>query len=440
AEWTMPNGMRVWHLEQRSAPLVSVRMVFPQGAATDPLGKEGLTSLTGDMLDEGAGTLNALEIGDAFQRLATSYGTSAGVDAVTFRLDMLADELKPSLALAATLLRQPTFPPAEFARRKDLYVAGALSRESEPNAAVGLALRRVLFGKGYLGARPGGTKTSLKRITLADVKAHYSRIFRPEGATVVVVGAVAAPALKTALREVFGDWKGAAAAAVPADVKPAPLPAKAIYLVDFPGASQSTVVAARRTPGVGEADYFDGLVFNRALGGAFSSRLNLNLREDKGYTYGANSYFARYLRVGYHGLSARVKRETTRASVDEMLREIRDVSGARPVTEQEHREAIEGLVKGFPGRFERLSSTAGQIAAEAEEGRDVGWLGAWPSHVQKVTLEGARGAAQKYAETDAYALVIAGDTATFVDAMAELGRPLYTCDREGACAPRKAPR
>lgn len=430
--WTMGNGMRVWHLEQSSAPLVSMRIVFPRGSATDPPGKEGLTALTGDMLDEGAAGKSALELDEAFQRLATDYGTSSDVDAVTVRLDMLADKLDPSLGLLADVLRRPSLPAEEFKRRKDLWVASALSRESDPSAAAAVVLRRVLYGRGYLGGRAAGTKTSLKAISHADIKAHYPAVFQPQGATIVVVGAVDAAALRGGLKKAFGDWKGSPTAK-PAAVAPSELPAKAVYLVDFPKASQSTVIAARRAPGIGADDHFPALVFNRSLGGAFTSRLNLNLREDKGYTYGARSYFARYRNAGYHLLSAQVKGETTRPSVDEFLRELTDVATGRPISETEHQEAIDGLIKGFPGRFERLSSTAGQLASEAESGRPAGWLGAWPGRVKTASLDATRKAATRYAKPDDYVLVIAGATAGFKEALSELDRPFYTCDAEGHC-------
>lgn len=430
--WSMDNGMRVWHLEQGSAPLISLRMVFPRGSATDPPGKEGLTALTGDMLDEGAGGKTALELGDAFQRLATGYGTSTDVDGVTVNLDMLADKLGPSLALLSDVLRKPALPVEEFKRRKDLWVAGALSRESDPNDAAAVVLRRVLYGQGYLGARSGGTKSSLKAITYADVKRHHPAIFQPEGVTVVVVGAIDRATLEPALNEALGDWKGKPTAK-PAKVVPSKLPNKALYLVDFPKSSQSTVIVARRAPGVGAEDHFAALTFNRAFGGAFSSRLNLNLREDKGYTYGARSYFSRYQKAGYHLLSARVKRETTRPSVDEMLRELTEVTTSRPITETEYREAIDGLIKGFPGRFERLSSTAAQLASEAESGRPAGWLGDWPDQVQSASLAAARKSAEAHAQPTDYVIVIAGDTASFRDELRELDRPYYTCDAEGRC-------
>lgn len=431
ATWTMENGIRVWHLEQRSTPLVSLGIIFPNGSASDPPGKAGLTGLTADMLDEGAGDRSALELGEDLQRLATDYHASPDVDGVSAKLDMLADKVGPSLAILSDILRKPRLSAEELQRRKSLWVAQAISRESNPGAVQALIERRVLYGDGYTGSSSYGTKTSLKRITLGDVKRQYAAVFQPEGATVIVVGAIDAPTLKKHLDASLGDWKGKPTAK-PAKVAKAPLPTKAVYLADFPGSTQSAVSVVRRAEGVEAADYFASRVFNWALGGAFSSRLNLNLREDKGYTYGARSGFERHLHAGMFALSSKVKSETTRPSIDEMRAEIEKIGGAQPLSETEHAEAINGLMLGFPGRFERLSSTAGQLAYQAQVGRDANWLGAWPKKLREVTLEQARQSAKAHANLDDYVIVVAGDAQKLAATLEGLG-PIYRCDAEGNC-------
>lgn len=431
ATWKMSNGIEVWHLEQHSTPLVSLRMVFPRGSASDPPGKAGLTGLTADMLDEGAGARSALEVGEALQRLATDYTASPDVDGVMAQLDMLADKVGPSLAILSDILRKPRLSAEELQRRQSLWVAQAISRESNPSAVQAYIERSVLYGNGYSGWSSYGTKTSLKKITLGDVKRQYAAVFQPEGATVIVVGAIDASTLKKHLEESLGDWKGKPTAK-PAEVAEAPLPTKAVYLADFPGSTQSAVSVVKRADGVEAADYFSSRVFNWALGGAFSSRLNLNLREDKGYTYGARSGFERHLKAGMFSLSSQVKSETTRPSIDEMLAEIEKIGGSQPLSETEHDEAINGLMLGFPGRFERLSSTAGQLAYQAQVGRDANWLGAWPQKLRDVSLDAARQSAKSHANLDDYVIVVAGDAAKLESTLDGLG-PIYRCDAEGRC-------
>lgn len=429
--WTMDNGIQVWHLEQRSVPLVSLRMVFPNGSATDPPSKAGLTGLTADMLDEGAGERSALELSEELQRLATDYSASPDVDGVMVSLDMLADKVEPSLDILSDILRRPKLPAAELQRRQSLWVAQAISRESDPGAVQTVIERQVLYGGGYGGWLSYGTKSTLKRINLADVKRQYRAVFQPEGVTIIAVGAIDAASLKQELDRVFGDWKGAPTAK-PADVAEAPLPKGAVYLADFPGSTQSAVSVVRRSAGAGAADYFASSVFNWALGGAFSSRLNLNLREDKGYTYGARAGFDRYQKAGIYALSSQVKRETTRASIDEMLAELERIGSGQPLTATEHEEAIDGLMLGFPGRFERLTSTAGQLAYQAQVGRDANWMGQWPARLKDVSLEAARQSAVAHSELEDYVIVVAGDADQIAASLDGLG-PLYRCDAEGHC-------
>ncbi|MEZ4438197.1 MAG: pitrilysin family protein [Polyangiaceae bacterium] len=434
ATWEMPNGMRVWHLEERATPLISLGLVFPNGSASDPVGKAGLTALTADMLDEGAGDKSALAFGEALQRLATDYHAQSDLDGVTLSLDMLADKLDPSLALLADAVRRPQLPKEELERRKGLWVAQALSRESDPNATRDVVMSRVLFGDAYGGAPIYGTKTTLKAIRHADVKAQYQALFKPRGVTVIVVGAVDTATLKQALDKHFGDWQGAPKLPPPRPVAKAPArPTEAIYMIDFPGSTQSSVALGRISSDAHAETYFPELVFNWALGGAFSSRLNLNLREDKGYTYGARASFSRWEKAGSYTLAAQVKRETTRPSVDEMLKELQRISGSAPLTAEEHQQAIDGLMLGFPGRFEGLSSTAGQLAYQARVSRPADWLGAWPTKLRDVSLEAARQAAVAQTLPSAFAIVIAGDRGVIDESFADLGRPIVSCDAEGSC-------
>src|SRR5690606_16913329 len=240
------------------------------------------------------------------------------------------------------------------------FIAHALSRESDPSAAQEAAMHDVLYGAGYAGLVRAGTQKTLKSITLADVRAHYKRLVAPEGVEFVVVGGIDRETVNRELDRSFGDWQGKA------NVTPRPIaeqPAeKGLYIVDFPGAAQSVLSVVRRAEGANSANYFPALVYNRSFGEAFTSRLNLNLREDKGYTYGARSTFQRYKEIGYFELAASVKTDTTRASIDEMLKELSVACSSKPLTQQERDESVSGLLLGYPGRFERISSVGGAFA------------------------------------------------------------------------------
>jgi zinc protease len=298
-----------------------------------------------------------------------------------------------------------------------------------------VTLRHVLFGHGYGGELPDGSVKSLKRITLRDVKEQYKKLFTPDGAAIIVVGGIDEARVKKGLEAEFGSWKGKSRA------KDAPIekakPRRAAYVVDFPGATQSVLGVVRRADGESSPDYFPAMIYNRAFGGAFTSRLNLNLREDKGYTYGASSLFERWRDTGFYALVTNVKTDKTRPSIDQMFQELRATCGARPLTGKERGEAVEGLLLGFPGRFEYIGAVAGQLADLPVYGRPADWYAKWPSRVKSVTLAEANAVAKKYCDPSRYVVVIAGDLKKLRPALKGLGMPVVTVDAEGEPAKKK---
>jgi len=435
--WSMPNGMTVWYLEQRQAPLLSLRVILPNGAGTDPSGKEGATALMVDMLDEGAGTRDALALSEAFQRLAVDYHGSPGTDSISLDLGLLADTLEPALDLLADVIRRPTFPEAEFDRRKAQSIARAMASEANLSAAASRVRRRVLFGAGYAAYPPAGIKPTLEAVNIADVKAQYTALVQPKGATIIAVGAVSRPALEAALTKAFGDWSGTPNPTARALEKKTL--EHAIYFVDYPGSAQSQLVVARPSAGADAKDYFECQAFNRSLAGSFMGRLNLNLREDKGYTYGARGGFTRMAKTGYFAMSAKVKRDTTRASVDEMIKELNDITTTRPLAAKEHEEALAGMLKSFPGRFERMGSVAGQLGWTAGSGYPADWLQKWPDRVSAITLEQAQAKAVEYTNPKDFVIIIAGDFAKVGPTLDSLGLPIHHYDAQGNPKPKVTP-
>ncbi len=435
--WALPSpqkiklssGTPLYFLRQGSTPLVTLLLVLPRGSATDPKGKAGLTLLTTDMLDEGAGRKNALALSEALQRLGTDYGGSTGVDHVTLRMNLIAENFEPSVALLADIVRRPALDAKEFARRKDQRLADALTDESKPPHTRSVVLRKALFGGGYGGALPQGTHQTLKRLYLRDVKRHYRALFQPDGAAFVVVGGIDQGSAVKALEKHFADWKGESKVKT-AKLATAPVE-KGIYLVDHPDASQSAIALARRATGMKSDEYFPALVFNRTFGGAFTSRVNMNLREDKGYTYGARSTFRRFPEVGYFAVAASVKRETTRASLDEVLRELEEVCGSRPLTAKERGESVGGLLLGYPGRFESNNGVAGELSDLPIYGRSPDWLTRYPRKVEAVTAAAANGLAKKYCDKKDFVIVVSGDAKTVQPTLESLKLPVLRFDARG---------
>jgi zinc protease len=432
--YTLKNGITVWHVVQDQAPLISLRLILGHGAATDPAGKAGTVSMMLDLLDEGAGERDALAISDAFALMATHYTASASTDSVYFSLDMLAEHLVPSLALLSEILLTPTFPEQEFARIKAQRESSAIQREADPSTTGFVVARRVMYQDGYGASSPSGTRDTLASITLTDVRIAYASLISPKTATIVVVGSVDKDTLLSALEGSLGTWMQASveksAPLVEAAVNPGSAP-RGIHFVDFPGASQSMVIVSRRAPGNQAEDYFSATVFNREFAGGFTGRINMNLREDKGYTYGARGRFMRSNRAGTYTIYAKVKGETTRASIDEILGELAMVRADNPMSDKEIEAGKGGLVKGFPGRFEKMSSVANQLSSLVAKGYPPDWYATWPSKISAVDPETAKKTGHKYTDPDGFHIIIAGDYSKIGDSLESLGLPLFFYDTQG---------
>lgn len=427
--WKLPNGLTVWFLPQTQVPLASVTLIVPRGGATDPAGKAGTTALMADMLDEGAGGLDAIALGEAFQRLGTDYEASVGTDATFVTIHALADQVDASLALMQTVVFKPDFPAAELDRRKQQRLASLLASEADPATSRAVVTRRMLFGDGYGGFPADGLRTTVQKITLADVKAHYPKVFTPEGAALVVVGALEKPAVSALATRYFGAWAPGTPATPVALAPQAAGPG--VYLIDHPGATQSAISVVARAPGADAPDQFAGQLYNFALGGAFMSRVNLKLREEKGYTYGARSAYNRWRSAGFFSVGALVKAQFTRESVSEIFNELGAAGGAKPISAQEIAEARGSLLLSFPGRFENMGAVAGQLAELPLYGRAPDWYTQWPARVQAVTAPEIAALAAHHAATKDYIVVVAGDRKTVEPALAALDLPIRICDAQG---------
>jgi predicted Zn-dependent peptidase len=363
---TLSNGLRVWSVEHRQVPLASVLVVVPAGAAADPRDRPGLAALTGDMLDEGAGDRSALEMHEALGRIGAQLDTDVGHDATVVGLTTLARFLPRGLEIVADMLMRPRFEQRDFDRVRDLRLHRLLQLRDMPPALADRAFAELLYRHHPYGHLPLGTEGSLRGITVREIAQFHNRAFVPARATAIVVGDAGHAALADAVQQAFERWTGSdgGAPVVDPDAFPAPpLPAHRLVLLHRAGAAQSElrighVAVARRTP-----DYHALVVLNMVLGGQFVSRINLNLREDKGYTYGARTAFEFRRAPGPFSLQASVQADATVDALRESLSEIRGIRGDRPVTAEELAAGRAALTRGYPRSFE----TADQIARAAAQ-------------------------------------------------------------------------
>ncbi|HEV3167818.1 MAG TPA: pitrilysin family protein [Isosphaeraceae bacterium] len=357
----LSNGLEVLIAERHELPVLSLELVVKGGETLVPDGKEGLASLAASLLTEGTSRRSALELAGELNGIGASLDGQGGLESSGLSLTTLSKHTEKALDLFADVLLHPAFPDKEFQRLRTQRLAALLRRRDNPVAIAGIVLPRLLYGLEHPYGRPDqGTPESIKSLTRDDALAFYEKLYRPNNASLIVVGDTTPEAITSALEGALKDWK-------PGDPvqsrlsEPPTAGALAIYLVDKPEAAQSVlsvgqVGVPRDTP-----DYFALSVLNAVLGGQFSSRLNLNLREDKGYTYGARSRFAFRQGPGPFEAQASVQTAVTREALIEMIKEITDITGPRPVTSAELAFAKDRLIKGFPSRFETTGALAGTL-------------------------------------------------------------------------------
>ena len=427
--WELKGGARVIQQTHGNVPLVSVYLVIPRGAETDSVKQAGLTFLMADLLDEGAGKLGALELSERLQSLATDVGVSTSVDVVGVYMNTIAENFGASMDLFADIVRRPKFDEKEFQRRKAQAVAQALANEADPHTGRRAAVTRGLFGDGYAGSAPTGTPDTLGALALSDIKAQFARLMVSEGATFVVVGGISKEAVAEHLERTFGDWGGKAKT----EARPLSPAADAgkLYFVDYPGAAQSVIGVARRVPGADAEDLFPASVFNRSFGESFTSRVNLNLREDKGYTYGAGSAIQRFRKVGLFGIFSDVRTDVTRASLDEVLRELSEVCSSRPLTADERDASVNGLLLGFPSTFESINEVASRFGQLPVYGRPLDWYQHWPERTKAVSLEQANEVGKRYCDKSQFVLAVAGDKAKVLPTLEGIGYAPVEIDARG---------
>jgi predicted Zn-dependent peptidase len=405
---TLTNGLQVRVMGVHKVPTVHLALTIRTGITADPAGKFGVASLTADMLDEGAGSRNALEIADAVDFLGADVSTSGGVDATYVELHVPVARLGDALPVMADVVSRPTFPESELNRLREERLASLLEMQDDPEQLIQAAFPRLVFGVQHRYGTPSiGTAASLKGIAVADLKAFHAANIRPSNAVLIVAGDVQADEVLPQLERAFGSWKGPEGrAGAPGAAAPA-MTARRVYLIDKPGAAQSQIRiggigAPRSTP-----DYFALRVLNTVLGEAFTSRLNTNLRELHGYAYGAGSRFDMRLETGPFYAAAGVQTDKTADALKEFFVELTRIHETIPGDELE--KAKNYLALQLPRNFETTRGTASALAQAWIYGLPADYYATYAERIRGVTAADVKRAADKYIAPDKYAVVIVGD-------------------------------
>ena len=420
---TLSNGLKIVLAERRSIPQVQLDLLVDAGFASDQFALPGTASLAMSMLDEGTATRTGLQISDRLASLGANLGAGSRLDVSSVSLEALHDNLDPSLEIFADVILHPAFRRTDLDRLKRQRLAQIQREKADP---IGLALRvfpKLVFGEGHAYANPwsgSGTEASTQKITRADLVKFHQTWFKPNHATLIVVGATTMAEIKPRIERLFAGWK-------PGDVpqknigEVAQQPHPAVYLFDRPGSLQSVIIAGNVAPPKSNPDEPAIETMSAVLGTDFGSRLNMNLREDKHWAYGAGS-FIRDARGQRPFLAyAPVQTDKTKEAAAEILKELRGIVADRPVQPDELERAKASLTLTLPGTWETMGALAGSIGDIVTFGLDDRYFDAYAERIRAQTPASVTAAAVETVEPDHLVWIIVGDRAKIEAPLRELG-------------------
>ena len=406
---TLSSGLRVWSVRHTSIPVATIMLLVRRGSADDPPGKEGLAAITADMLDEGTGGLSSIEIHEKLARIGAQLDSDIGPDATLFTVTVLSRFLQPAVSLLSDIVVRPTLREDDFARVRQLRLHRLMQLKDMPGAVADRAFMRLLYGQQPYGHTPLGSEASLSALTVDDVRAFHAANVRPGDATLVVTGDCVHADVESLARSCFDGWVGGSGTPLPVAGEP-PTPPR-LNVIPRAGAPQSElrighIGVARNTP-----DYHALVAANMVLGGQFVSRINLNLREEKGFTYGARTSFDFRRLPGPFSLQVSVQTAATVEAIRESMHEIAAIRDSRPVSAEELSLGVAALTRGYARNFETAEQLARAATQLALYDLPDTYFDDFVSRVEAVTVDDVTRVAKEHLSPDRLTTLIVGDYA-----------------------------
>jgi zinc protease len=436
--FTGTNGITVWLLERHGVPIVSCEMTVPTGAASDPHGKAGLAYATANMLDEGAGKRGAIDLSRALDDLGAHVATDANADSSSVSLTVLTRHLGEAFAIFGDVVARPRLEASELKRVKDLWASELLERAKDPDATARVVFRATLFGADHPYGHPwDGTPKTARAVTLDDVHRFYQMAWRPDRATLVCAGDVSKPQLTSLLDEALGSWKAPATPAPAPLVPPPPKgPWPRLVLVDRPDAPQSVIAAVRLGLEASSPDVPAMWRVNDAIGGSFTSRLNQDLREQRGYTYGASSRYSVSRGQGQVVAWANVVTDKTGDALGAMIADLRQFAAGGLSDDEIARTRSQGRA-ALVGAYETVEGIAGHLAADAALGLGPDYQARASQARDEAQRPQLDALAKRYYSPDDAILVVVGPRTRIQPLIDKLGLPAPELrDAEGSVIAR----
>jgi zinc protease len=403
----LPNGLKLMIVEQHELPLVDFVLVVSSGGTVDPVGKPGIANLTAAMLTEGTASRSSLEISDQLAYLGIGLGTNSNWDASTMSLHTPVAQMDSALALFADVVLRSSFPANEFERVRKNRLTDLIQLKDRPTAIANQAYASILYGPSHpYGQALIGNEASVRSMTEADLVAFYRTHFFPNNSTLIIVGDVNPGKIEQKITRMFGDWQRGSVPEYQLGEAPK-IAGTAVYLIDKPGAAQSSFRIGRIGVPRSTKDYFALTVMNTTLGGSFTSRLNQNLRETHGYTYGARSSFDMRRAAGPFTASAEVVAAKTDSGLIQFMKELNAIRDTVPSTELLKTKRY--LQLGLPADFETTQQIAAALIPVALYDLPLDYYNNYVQNIEAVTQSDVQRVARQYVNPASLAIVIVGD-------------------------------
>ncbi|MBL1212724.1 MAG: insulinase family protein [Ignavibacteriae bacterium] len=399
------NGLSIWFVNKTELPIVQIGLFVSAGSKFDPDDKKGLSYLTSMMLDEGAGNLTALQLDDEFEQMGTILKISADHDSMALNMLSLSENFERSFDLFSKIVLQPKFSEEDFLREQKKLIDKITQLSDEPSYLASAVFEKLMFEANAYAFPTVGYGEHIKNISTDDLKHFHKEYFVPSNCNLIVVGNIEEKDLLNKIDDVFSSWIDSKAAAKNfAEPKRGKLKA---FIIDKPGAAQSEIRIGHITGKRDTETFFSKSLLNTILGGQFSSRINLNLREDKGYTYGANSSFSYNKLSGYFAVSTSVQSENTVPAVNEILKELKGIK--RGIKKEEVEFAKSYLIKRFPSLFETYSQIATHLSSKILYSLPDDYYDTYIKKIEKTSIDDIMNAAKENIFPGDAAILIVGD-------------------------------
>ena len=421
----LSNGLEVVLAERHDVPMINLSFQIKSGHATDPLGQPGLANFTMSMLTEGSKSFDALELSDQLEELGTDLYTSTGLDSSSINISSLKSSFEESIEIMFEVITEPTFDQEEIDRKKIRWLAAIDQSLSTPNGMVSNLIPEILYGEDHPYAKPfsgNGTRESIQWMSRDDLINYKNRFIAPSNGTLILVGDTTLDEILPTLEAQFGSWpenrmlKGEQ---LDYTINKEP-DSRRVFLIDKPGAVQSLIVAGQLMPGMRTPDEIDIDLMNRVIGGSFTSRLNMNLREDKSWSYGVRTRLSQYKGPRPMLVSAPVQTDKTVDSIQEIIREYDEYLSSNPAKNEELEAIVNDLSLGLIGDFETFGSLMSGLSGIVSFDREDDFLDNLPAKYRSMTIDDINTAAERYIDPSIWTWVIVGDLSKIEQGIREL--------------------